>query len=470
MLAASFKRTKIIATIGPASSSVKVMDELLSAGVNGFRFNFSHGTHDEHGKGMAQARELATKHQRPLAIIADLQGPKIRVGTLPAQGLALERSQVVKFQLDADYAVSSIIPVQYDVSIHVKPEERIFLRDGQIEVEVQNVDKGVITAIVVTPGTLFTKQGMNLPDTDMGGAILTDKDIADLEFALAQKVDYLALSFVQRGQDIIDFKERIQKLGAATPVIVKFETSMAVAHIDEIVETADAIMVARGDLAVETPLESVPTVQRRLVELGQRYKKPVIIATQMLESMTGGSTPTRAEVSDIANATTQGADAVMLSGESAVGKFPVEAVKIMKRVIRYTEANMDRPIPYKFGGTAKDNAISAAAIILASKIEAKVIIAETASGQTARNVSSFRPPLPIIMVTDSKQVYNQLAIVWGGKSYYVDKPADGTAEVIRLLKEAGNVKAGDGVVVASGHQPGVTGGTDKVEIKIVPES
>ena len=467
MLAASFKRTKIITTIGPASSSPKVMNELLLAGVNGFRFNFSHGTHEWHRQAMAQARQLAAKRERPLTIIADLQGPRIRVGSLPEAGVVLERSAVVKFQFDADYVATGIIPVQYDVSSYVKPEERIFLRDGQIEVEVQNVEQGVITAIVVTPGSLFSKQGMNLPDTDLGGEILTDKDIADLEFAVAQQVDYLALSFVQRGQDILNFKERIKKLGSTTPVIVKFETRMAVAHIDEIVETADAIMVARGDLAVETPLESVPTVQRRLIELGQKYKKPVIVATQMLESMIDAPTPTRAEVSDIANATAQGVDAVMLSGESAMGKFPVEAVKIMKRVIRYTEANMDHPIPYKFGGTAKDNAISAAAIILASKIEAKVIIAETASGQTARNVSSFRPPLPIIMVTDNKQVYNQLAIVWGGKSYYTDKPSQAGDEVIRLLKEAGNVAVGDAVVVASGHQPGVTGGTDKVEIKIV---
>lgn len=467
MLAESFKRTKIITTIGPASDSPEIMEQFLMSGVNGFRFNFSHGTQEWHGQSMAQARELAKKLKRPLAIIADLQGPKIRVGILPAAGIELTRGSVVKFQLDADFEATGIIPVQYDISGYVKPEERIFLRDGQIEVEVQTIAAGLITAKVVAPGRLFTKQGMNLPDTDLGGEILTDKDIADMEFAVAQKADYIALSFVQRGQDILNFKERLAKLGSTTPVIVKFETRMAVEHIDEIVATGDVIMVARGDLAVETALESVPTVQRRLIELGQQYKKPVIVATQMLESMIEVPSPTRAEVSDIANATLQGADAVMLSGESAAGKFPVEAVKIMKRVIRYTEANMDRPISYKFGGQAKDNAISAAAIILAGKVEAKAIIAETASGQTARNVASFRPPLPIIMVTDNEQVYNQLAIVWGGKSFFFADPKGASEEVIRLLKAAGNVAVGDALVVASGHHPGITGGTDTVEIKVV---
>ncbi len=468
MRASSFKRTKIVATIGPASWAPKTMEELMSSGVNAFRLNFSHGTHEEHGNIIKTARHLGKKLERPIAVIADLQGPKIRVGALPKDGIAFVRGQTVRFAYGADYEKDGIIPIQHDVSPYVKKDERIFLRDGQILVEVTDVErKGVITAKVTGPGMLFSKQGMNLPDTDLGGEILTDKDIADLEFAVGAGVDYIALSFVQTPKDITNFKDRIKALGEKTPVIVKFETRMAVEHIDEIVDTADAIMVARGDLAVETEPESVPTVQRRLIELGQQLKKPVIVATQMLESMTQSPTPTRAEVSDIATAVYEGADAVMLSGETASGLFPVEAVRLMKRVIQYTEQHMEKPIPYRFGDPSQENAISAAAIILASQVGAKVIIAETTSGRTARNVSGFRPPLPIVMVTHVERVYDQLAIVWGGKSFYHHDPATASQEVIRRLKSTGSLQKGDIVVVTWGTQRGVTGGTDTLQARVV---
>ncbi len=470
MLASSFKRTKIVATIGPASSPPQIMEQLIQAGVNSFRLNFSHGTHEQHGAVIKLARALGEKHERPVAIIADLQGPKIRVGILPNDGLPFVRGNIVRFQYGAEYDRDGIVPVQHDIAKYLRPGERVFLRDGQIEVEVESVLKSLITGKVLAPGLLFTNQGINLPDTDLGGEILTDKDIADIEFAVAHDVDYVALSFVQTAQDIINLKERLTKLKADVQVIAKIETAAAVENLDEIFEATDAVMVARGDLAIETKPEAVPAVQRRMIELARQHHKPVIVATQMLESMVNSATPTRAEVSDVATAVLEGSDAVMLSGETATGLFPVETVKMMKRVILYTERDelMRRRIePRDFGERAWSNAISAAAVVLAHQLPAKVIIAETASGQTARNISALRPVVPIIMVTNSRRAYQQLAIVWGGKSYLHEKPDEATASVVRQLRLAGNVAAGDAVVVASGHQPGVTGGTDTVSVRVV---
>jgi len=470
MLAASFKRTKIVATIGPSSNSPQVLEQIMLAGANGLRLNFSHGTHEEHGAVIELARALAAKHERPAAIIGDLQGPKIRVGILPTDGLPFVRGHVVRFQYGAEYDKNGVIPVQHDVSKYLKPGERIFLRDGQIEIEVEKIEKTLITGKVLAPGLLFSNQGMNLPDTDLGGDILTDKDVADIEFLVKTDVDYIALSFVQTGQDIINLKARLAKLKADVKVIAKIETAAAVDNLEEIFAATDAVMVARGDLAIETKPEAVPAVQRRMVQLAKRYRKPVIVATQMLESMIQSQSPTRAEVSDVATAVIEGADAVMLSGESASGLFPVEAVAMMKRVILATErdqaAQPAEPVR-QLATQDQANAISAAAVVLASQLPAKVIIAETASGQTALNISSLRPSQAIIMVTDRKRVHNQLAIVWGGKSYLHSKPAEATEHVVHQLRAAGNIKVGDALVVASGNQPGIPGGTNTVSIHVV---
>ncbi len=470
MLAASFKRTKIVATIGPASNSPEVMEDIIVAGANGLRLNFSHGSHEQHGAVIKLARKLSAKHNKPLAILVDLQGPKIRVGSLPTDGLPLVRGNTIRFKFGADFGKDGIIPVQHDVSKYLKSGERVFLRDGMIEVEVESIDGHLITCKVLAPGLLFSNQGMNLPDTDLGGEILTPKDIADIKFAAANDADYIALSFVQTARDIVNLKERLAKLGADVKVVAKIETKAAVDNLEEIAAAADGLMVARGDLAIETKPEAVPAVQRRMIELGKQHRKPVIVATQMLESMITTQSPTRAEVSDVATAVLEGSDAVMLSGETASGLFPVETVKMMKRVIVYTEreetsTRIDRRGEY--AETARDNAISTAAVVLARQLPAKVLIAETASGQTALNISSLRPNVPIVMITNNPRVYQQLAIVWGGKSYLHDKPAEATSDVIACLKAAGNVAAGDSLVIASGNQPGVTGGTNKVSIHVV---
>ncbi len=470
MLAASFKRTKIVATIGPSSNSAKVLEELMLAGVNGFRLNMSHGTHEQHGAVIKLARQLSKKHERPVAIIADLQGPKIRVGTLPSDGLPFVRGNTVRFQYGGDYEASGVIPVQHDVSKYLKPGERIFLRDGQIEIDVEKIEQTLITGKVLNPGLLFSNQGMNLPDTDLGGDILTDKDVADIEFAVTHDADYIALSFVQTAQDILNLKERLKNLRANVQVIAKIETAAAVDNLEEIFEATDGVMVARGDLAIETKPEAVPGVQLRMIELAKHHRKPVIVATQMLESMIQSPQPTRAEVSDVATAVMEGSDAVMLSGETAMGLFPVETVQMMKRVIKHTEQEELKRMAGQLrslDGAHPENAISAAAVVLAQELPAKVIVAETASGQTARNISSLRPSMPIIMVTHDRRAHQQLAIIWGGKSYLYEHPETATEHVIHELRTNGNIARGDAVVVASGRHPGVAGGTNTVSVRVV---
>ncbi len=470
MLAASFKRTKIVATIGPASNSPQILEELMEAGVNMFRLNFSHGTHEEYDAIIKNARQLSKHHRKPVAILADIQGPKIRVGTLPSDGLPFVRDTIVRFQYGADYDVTGIIPVQFDVSKYLKKGERVFLRDGHVQVEVQKIEHGKIVGKVLTPGLVYSNQGMNLPDTNLEGEILTAKDIRDLEFATNLGVDYVGYSFVQTPSDILHLRARLEKLKSDAKIIAKIETAAAVQHLEEIVVATDIIMVARGDLAVETKPEAVPAVQRRVIELCKKYRKPVIVATQMLESMIQSQQPTRAEVSDVATAVLEGADAVMLSGETAMGLFPVETVKMMKRIILYTEAEQlgqsETHRSIEFGPQERQNAISVAAVVLASQLPAKVIIAETSSGQTARNIASLRPDVPTIMITDDERVYFQMAIIWGGKSYYTSDMAGATDRVITQLKTAGNISQGDALVVVSGAQPGLIGGTNKLVIRV----
>jgi pyruvate kinase len=469
MLAANFKRTKIVTTIGPASSSALVLEKMMLAGVNMFRLNFSHGTHEQHGKIIEIARQLGKKHNRPIAILADLQGPKIRVGTLPEDGLPFVKDDIVHFEFDADFFKTKIIPIQHDISPYLNVGERIFLKDGQINVEITAIKKKKITGKVVLPGLLYSNQGMNLPDTDLGGDIMTPKDIADLEFAAANDADYVALSFVQNADDVHRLRNRIKDLKSDVLIIAKIETRAAVENLNEIVEATDAIMVARGDLAVETSPESVPGIQRKLIHMGKNARKPVIVATQMLESMMQSTQPSRAEVSDVATAVMEGADAVMTSGETAMGLYPVETVQMMKRIILHTEREdlahrANRRSDFGFAAQGSASAISAAAVVLARQLPAKVILAATTSGQTARNISSFRPDVPVIMATNQRRVYNQLAIVWGGKSFFLEDMTNVEDKIISILKESGNVIQGDMIVVASGRKPNVSGGTDTVQV------
>jgi pyruvate kinase len=339
-----------------------------------------------------------------------------------------------------------------------------------MEVDVLSVEAGVITGKVKSGGTLLAHQGINLPDTDMAGQILTAKDQEDLVFILTQDVDYVALSFVQSAEDVSNLQKWLVANGSDAKVIAKIETAAAVKCLVNIAKTADGLMVARGDLAVETSPQRVPVIQRRMVELARAARIPVIVATQMLESMISSPRPTRAEVSDIATAVMEGADAVMLSGETATGEFPVEVVSLMSDVIRAVEH--DELARHEYGSAEfidgmRVNPIASAAKDLAGRLDAKAIIAETATGQNARNIASLRPAQPIVMVTHRPRTHNQLALVWGAWNYLQTDPSLAAETSMKFLKEHGVIKTDDKVVVVSGNQPGIPGGTDSLKVEVV---
>lgn len=470
MLASSFKRTKVVATLGPASNSPSKIEGLMNAGVNAFRFNMAHAEHNATKQIIELIRAADTKLQRPTAVIMDIQGPKLRVASLVQENWELTKGQALTFYEGEKQESAEMVPIHHDISGYVAPGQSLFLKDGHIKAKITHVEPGRVRVEIENGGTLSSNQGINLPDADLAGDIITDKDWQDIEFAVSAGADYLALSFVQTATDIKRLKDRLAEMGSDIKVIAKIETKAAVKNLNEIISISDGVMVARGDLAIETRPEDVPVIQRQIINLSRARKKISIVATQMFESMIHESTPTRAEVSDVAGAVMEGADAVMLSSETAIGKYPVEAVKIMKRVIRSTEESV---LPGRlrrdfFASPEKENAISAAAVTLAFQIDAKVIIAESATGKTARNISSLRPPMPIVMVTHNPRVYHQLAIVWGGKSYLVSEPKTAGDAAIKELRDAGNVEPGDIVVIASGRRPGIPGGTDTVQIREVP--
>jgi pyruvate kinase len=467
MFPADFKRTKILATIGPASSSADHIERIITAGANGLRVNFSHGTHSEHAEVIEHARRISRRLGKPVAIVQDLQGPKIRVGQLPSDGINLAAGSVVSLRYDSDYAATSIIPIQYDFSGHVSKGHHIYLRDGQMQLTVISSRSGLIKATVAVGGQLFSHQGINLPDADFAGSILTDKDLADIAWGIKHDIDYMALSFVQTASDIDRLRRLLVKGRSDAAIIAKIETRAAITNLEEIITATDGVMIARGDLAVESKPEAIPIIQRRIIELCKRHHKFVIVATQMLESMVQAPQPTRAEVSDVAVAVLDGADVVMLSAETAVGKYPVETVEIMKRIIRYTQAHSPHELRVNFNDqTTRQSALSAAAIILARTMGAKMIISETSSGATARNLASFRPHIPIAIITQNKRVYQQLALLWGGKVYLTEQAAKGTDLTMKRLKASGELQPGDTVVVTCGR-PGVSGGTDTVSIRTV---
>lgn len=463
----SFKRTKIIATIGPASDSYETVHSLVKAGANGLRLNFSHGTHEEHAQRIVWGRKASEELGKPVTIFQDLQGPKIRLGDFEGE-IEVKKGDALKFQYGADYEATGIIPIQYDLSTKVKKDERIYLYDGKVRTTVTSVREGVVHATAENSGVLLKRKGMNLPDTDFKGDILTEKDMRDIKFGVTQDLDYVALSFVQSASDVELLRGILRKHGSDAKIIVKIETKTAVANIEDIVKATDAVMVARGDLAVETPAETVPVVQRRIIGLGQKYGKPTIVATQMLLSMVDMPEPTRAEVSDVATAVFTGADCVMLSDETAAGKYPVQAVKTMKRVIRYAEQHPPFKTTYEIHRERTlQHAISNSVISMAQTIGAKAIVAETQSGATALEISSHRPEEILIAVTDQDRTAQQLAIVYGVKSYV--RPADSLAaqKLTDWLREQELFHSGDVVVTVSGRTPGVGGTTDTIKVRVI---
>lgn len=471
-----YKRTKILATIGPASDSEEMIEKLISGGINGARLNFSHGSYQEHADKITKIREISAKLGKNVAILQDLQGPKIRLGDIVDN-----RFDVVEGdELVLDYAIqqhdgSANLPVQYNLAEKVKVGEPVYIFDGKVRTEVIEILSGTAIKLkVLNKGTLMSRKGLNLPDTDFGGDVITEKDMRDIEFGATQDIDYVAMSFVQTAEDIENVRQILASHNSTAQVIAKIETKKAVSdeELEKIVLASDGIMIARGDMAYEVAPEVVPIVQRKTIALCRKHGKISIVATQTMGSMTDNPQPSRAEVSDVANAVIQGADVVMLSDESATGKYPYETVRTMRSVIRYTQEHAAvAPIDdiVERGENESLNAISLAAVELAEQIDADAIVVETKSGQTAATVAANRPALPIVSVTSDKRVAQQLGLNYGTQSYV--RP-DGEFAGFELAKELkANGFFGDKevatIVIVSGRQPGLVGGTDTIRVRTV---
>lgn len=466
-----FKRTKILATIGPKTSNPEMIERLIEAGVNGFRLNFSHGDYSERDDQIRWIREASAKLGKPVAILQDLQGPKIRLGVLNEDTRVQKGDELV---LDFAAAHDGLtLPVQYNLAEKVKTGQPIYIFDGKVRTTVLEITSATAIKVrVENDGVLMSKKGINLPETDFAGDILTPKDLKDIEYGLGQDIDYVALSFVQSADDIRHLRQILTDGGSKAQIVAKIETKAAITEteMEEIVKVTDGVMVARGDLAVEAGAEVVPVVQRQLIELCRRYGKLSIVATQMMASMVDSPEPTRAEVSDVASAVIQGADTVMLSDETANGSYPLETVSAMKRVILYTQENI-AVVPTAGHSKAEHNqrdAISGAAVKLAGQLRANAIIAETKSGATAANVAVHRPDLPIISVTSQAFVAQQLSLRYATKSYVRPDDAEAGFKLASELKSDNYF--GDGkvtVVIVSGQQPGVVGGTDTIKVRVI---
>lgn len=466
-----FKRTKILATVGPAVNNEAAIKELTSVGVNGFRFNFSHGSYDERDQQIEWIRKASKEIGKPVAILQDLQGPKIRLGELNGDVEVAAGDELV-----LDFAAEHsgfTLPVQYNLAEKVKPGENVYLFDGKVKTVVSEIISGTAIKVQVkNSGVLSSRKGINLPDTDFGGDIITEKDMRDIEYGADKDIDYVALSFVQSADDINNLRRILTSLGSTAHIIAKIETKAAIEKetLKAIVKASDGVMVARGDLAVEAGAEVVPVVQRKVISLCRKYGKLSIVATQMMASMTDSPQPTRAEVGDVATAVTQGADAVMLSEETANGNYPIETVVAMKRAILYTQENSPiTPAEEVQAENLQQDAIGAAAVSLAEQLKARAIVAETKSGATAINIAAHRPLLPIISVTSELRAAQQLALSYANKSFV--RPDGDTAGLMLAseLKEQGFFGNEDRVlvVIVSGRQPGVVGTTDTIRVRML---
>ena len=471
-----FKRTKILATIGPSTNSKEMIEDVIMAGVNGCRLNCSHGSNEERDQQIKWIREAAAKKGRSVAILQDLQGPKIRLGMLKDNHLDLEVGDEVTLESkDIEHRGDLIVPVQYNLAKKVKIGEPIFMFDGKIKTEVvEIVSDTAIKVRVLNEGFIMSKKGLNLPDTNFGGDILTEKDLSDIEYGANCDYDYVSLSFVQSASDIEKLKQILLSHGSTAKVVAKIETKKAIEseqNLEEIVMAADGIMVARGDMAVEAGAEVVPIIQRKLISLCRTHAKFCIVATQMLSSMVENPEPTRAEVSDVATAVVQGADVVMLSDETANGKYPLETVQEMKKVILYTQ-NHSRIAPISRPPVGEKSevydAISEAAARLAEHIDADVIVCQTASGVTATTTAAMRPNLPIISVTSNQRVANQLALIYANSAFYRPYSETFGRDLAKELKDTGYLKVKEGkkdllTVIVSGNRD--KAGTDTIKVR-----
>jgi pyruvate kinase len=463
------RRAKIVATVGPASASPEMLKALFLAGVDTFRLNFSHGTHDDHLKVYRAVRALETEMKRPIGILQDLQGPKIRVGTIKDGKIAVAAGETVRFVRDGVDGERMTIPLPHpEIFDAVAPGQDLLIDDGRVRVTVTKLGADWIEAKVITAGTISNRKGVNLPGSVLNLSPLTAKDRIDLAFGLELGVDWVALSFVQKPGDLIEARALI---GDRAGLMAKIEKPSALEQIDDIVRLSDAVMVARGDLGVEIPHEDVPGRQKELIRACRLAVKPVVVATQMLDSMVSAPTPTRAEASDVATAIYDGADAVMLSAESASGSYPREAVEMMDRIIRRTEQHKLYRSIIAASQPAEEltapHAVAAAAADLAEAIHASTIVAFTSSGTTAARIARKRPALPILAITPDQQVSRRLCLLWGAHSVlsqhvhtYEEMVERATEQV--LLEEF--AKVGDVIVVVAGIPFAQTGTTNNLRV------
>ena len=449
------KKTKIVATLGPASSDKEILRKMFQSGLNVCRLNFSHGSYEDHAAVVKQIRELNEETGFNVAILADLQGPKIRAHEMENNGVELINGSEVEIVTEKVMGTSTKFSINYpDLPADVNPGERILLDDGKLVLEVLSTDgKSSIKVKVVHGGVLSSKKGVNFPNTKISMHCLTPKDHLDLQFAMEQDVDWIGLSFVRSARDIIELKHIISNEKKKAKVIAKIEKPEAIEDIDEIIKEADGLMVARGDLGVEIPYQNVPVIQKMLIKKSVRYAKPIIVATQMMESMITNISPTRAEVNDVANAVLDGADAVMLSGETSVGKHPVEVIQTMAKIVEEMEKfegiyNKEE-LPQKDHTRFITDSICFNACRLSQRVEASAILTMSFSGYTAYKVASQRPKAPIFVFTSNKNILTQLNLVWGVHAFYYDKhiSTDHTiADIKYLLKQEELLKDGDLVI------------------------
>ncbi len=479
------RKAKIVCTIGPASDSPALLDQLIQSGMDAARLNFSHGTHESHGRAILAIRQAAERRGVAVAVIQDLQGPRIRVAELTEGGLELVPGQKVRLrtmwlrsggQMGARTVMGASdmpeIPITYQyLTRDVQPGARILIDDGLVELKANQIAAGAVECTVITGGRVTSHKGINLPGTTVSAPTLTDKDREDIRFGVAQGVDYIALSFVRGADDIVAAKQLIVECGGNLPVIAKIERQEAITTLDAILEQADGIMIARGDLGVELGPEAVPVLQKRMISTANRRRCLVITATQMLESMTQHMRPTRAEASDVANAVFDGTDAVMLSAETAIGQYPVEAVRVMDRIVRAAEVEtgpgfVRRSKPDQ-DQVSFPEAISKAASAAAAVTGASAIVAFSERGMTARLVSKQRPAAPIIAFTPFAPIRRRMALYWGVVPHtmpQISNTDERVNEAERRLKAEGLVKSGQRIVILSGTRIGEPGGTNLMKL------
>jgi pyruvate kinase len=468
------RRAKIVCTIGPASRAPETIDRLVADGMDVARLNFSHGTHQQHAAALDAVRNSAARRGRAVAVLQDLAGAKIRCGEIAGGSVPLESGATVTLTPRAVLGSAREIPVNDpDLSARVRPGDPVLLADGELELSVVESRGADLVCRVVVGGVLSSHKGLNLPSRSIDAPSLTEKDREDLAFGLALGVDYVALSFVRSARNVLEARHFAKERGASVPWIAKIEKHEALDGIDGILEAADGIMVARGDLGVETPLEHVPALQKLLIAKANRAGKPVITATQMLRSMVENPRPTRAEVSDVANAILDGTDAVMLSEETATGRYPVEAARMLARIAEDAERapRSSSPALDADQRVGLPDAIADAACRLAEDIGAAAIIASTHSGTTPRLVARFRPRRPILAPTAVEDTYRRLALVWGVVPLKISEPASegSLAEALARARDSGFLRAGDSVVIA-GRPPGsAPGPANSIRVLVVDE-